>query len=574
MDKAQDRDRKGPRQLSDKFPLNSAPNRIRRGVENYSVSGPEGVKTESVASLQPQASQSSIHSSSPGPKRSGNTLKKWLTSPRGRKEGTLSKSSSGMQSGGEEEPEDDSHTPLPPPMEIIKDPSSQEEKSSALLTARQGSADVPSAAELVSAIEKFVLNELVQTEKDYVKDLGIVVEEFMKKMEEKGVPEDMKGKDKIERRLHMYVVYCQNKPKSEFIVAEYDTFFEGVQQEISSRLGISDFLIKPIQRITKYQLLLKDFLKYSSKAGLDCQEMEGKLTSQGKLLQQETFFVTEQDTGVLSRSKERRVSYLGLEEHVDNDPCKFVLSCRGSAERFTLQAANLDIKQVWVQHVSQSPIEYQKEKGSSHSLTRNPSGSRPPSSNSRPLSTSSVGAEKPPLVGPGRTPTPLELSTSNGSACFDPTKHSESYDSTSQHDSVGCNGMSSTMMVTQDYSALKENEICVIQGEMVQIMATNQQNMYLVYRPANSQSPAAEGWIPGHILGPLTKTLKDSAADASIKKSLSWNTLRSRKRAEKDISGKGGDAKVENGLRKPKEILSTKVTVEVSKRANGGDGVL
>lgn len=34
---------------------------------------------------------------------------------------------------------------------------------------------------------------------------------------------------------------------------------------------------------------------------------QGKLTSQGKLLQQETFFVTEQDSGVLSRSKERRV---------------------------------------------------------------------------------------------------------------------------------------------------------------------------------------------------------------------------------------------------------------------------
>ncbi|XP_029566803.1 kalirin isoform X5 [Salmo trutta] len=734
------------------------------GKENYSVSGPEGAKTESVANLQSQASLSSIQFSSPGPKRSGNTLKKWLTSPvrrlshgssvkkfpskhkkrdgrksidlgppesslhdgsideRGRKERTLSKSSSGMQSGGEEEPEDDSHTPLPPPMEIIKDPSSQEEKSSALLAARQGSADVPSAAELVSAIEKlvqtkmnlepgaypsfttltppeqtspalprnpemdqkakalrgrmFVLNELVQTEKDYVKDLGIVVEGFMKTIEDKGVPDDMKGKDKIvfgnihqiydwhkdffvgelekclednehlpelfikhERRLHMYVVYCQNKPKSEFIVAEYDTFFEGVQQEVSSRLGISDFLIKPIQRITKYQLLLKDFLKYSSKAGLDCQEMEkavglmsqvpklcndmmnlgrlqgyeGKLTSQGKLLQQETFFVTEQDTGVLSRSKERRVflfeqivifsellrkgsstpgyqfkksikvSYLGLEEHVDNDPCKFVLSCRGSAERFTLQAANLDIKQVWVQHVSQvldaqsnflsalqSPIEYHKEKGCSQSLTRNPSGSRPPSSNSRPLSSSSVGAEKPTLAGPGRTPTPLKLSTSNGSSCFDPMKHSERYDSTKQHDGIGCNGMSSTMMVTQDYSALKENEICVIQGEMVQIMATNQQNMYLVYRSANSQSPAAEGWIPGHILGPLTKTLKDSTADASIKKSLSWNTLRSRKRAEKDSSGKG-DAKVENGLRKPKEILSTKVTVKESNSSEESD---
>uniref|UniRef100_A0A8C7MF17 non-specific serine/threonine protein kinase n=1 Tax=Oncorhynchus kisutch TaxID=8019 RepID=A0A8C7MF17_ONCKI len=719
------------------------------GKENYSVSGPEGAKTESVANLQSQASLSSIQSSSPGPKRSGNTLKKWLTSPvrrlshgssvkkfpskhkkrDGRKSIDLGPPESSLhdgsvdESGGEEEPEDDSHTPLPPPMEIIKDPSSQEEKSSALLAARQGSADVPSAAELVSAIENrlydcdffasyplsllfttltppeqtspalprnpemdqkakalrgrmFVLNELVQTEKDYVKDLGIVVEGFMKTIEDKGVPEDMKGKDKIvfgnihqiydwhkdffvgelekclednehlpelfikhERRLHMYVVYCQNKPKSEFIVAEYDTFFEGVQQEVSSRLGISDFLIKPIQRITKYQLLLKDFLKYSSKAGLDCQEMEkavglmsqvpklcndmmnlgrlqgyeGKLTSQGKLLQQETFFVTEQDTGVLSRSKERRVflfeqivifsellrkgsstpgyqfkksikvSYLGLEEHVDNDPCKFVLSCRGSAERFTLQAANLDIKQVWVQHVSQvldaqsnflsalqSPIEYHKEKGCSQSLTRNPSGSRPPSSNSRPLSSSSVGAEKPPMAGPGRTPTPLKLSTSNGSSCFDPMKHSERYDSMRQHDGIGCNGMSSTMMVTQDYSALKENEICVIQGEMVQIMATNQQNMYLVYRPANSQSPAAEGWVPGHILGPLTKMLKDSTADASIKKSLSWNTLRSRKRAEKGSSGKG-DAKVENGLRKPKEILSTKVTVKESNSSEESD---
>uniref|UniRef100_A0A671QJM7 DH domain-containing protein n=1 Tax=Sinocyclocheilus anshuiensis TaxID=1608454 RepID=A0A671QJM7_9TELE len=149
------------------------------------------------------------------------------------------------------------------------------------------------------------------TEKDYVKDLGIVVEGFMKRIEEKGVPDDMKGKDKIvfgnihqiydwhkdffvgelekcledqeklpglfckhERRLHMYVVYCQNKPKSEFIVAEYDSYFEGIQQDINSRLGISDFLIKPIQRITKYQLLLKDFLKYSAKAGLNCQDIE------------------------------------------------------------------------------------------------------------------------------------------------------------------------------------------------------------------------------------------------------------------------------------------------------------
>ena len=37
-------------------------------------------KSESVANLQAQPSLNSIHSS-PGPKRSTNTLKKWLTSP-------------------------------------------------------------------------------------------------------------------------------------------------------------------------------------------------------------------------------------------------------------------------------------------------------------------------------------------------------------------------------------------------------------------------------------------------------------------------------------------------------------
>uniref|UniRef100_A0A8C4E889 non-specific serine/threonine protein kinase n=1 Tax=Dicentrarchus labrax TaxID=13489 RepID=A0A8C4E889_DICLA len=641
------------------------------GKENYPVSSSDG-KTESVANLQPQPSLSSLQSSSPGPKRSGNTLRKWLTSPVRRlshgssvkklpnnkqkktgktilsKDGNLlSKTSSGMQSGGEEEQDEEAHTPLPPPMEIIKDPSAQDDKVRERKGGREGgfTAQVspdetlePGAYPGFSSLSPpeqttpvqprnpeleqrakamrgrmFVLNELIQTEKDYVKDLGIVVEGFMKRIEEKGVPDDMKGKDKIvfgnihqiydwhreffvgelekcledhehlpelfikhERRLHMYVVYCQNKPKSEFIVAEYDTYFDVSDQDIQSRLSISDFLIKPIQRITKYQLLLKDFLKFSTKAGIDCEQIEkavdlmsqvpklcndmmnlgrlqgyeGKLTSQGKLLQQETFFVTEQDAGVLSRSKERRVflfeqivifsellrkgsstpgyqfkksikvSYLGLEDSVDNDPCKFVLSCRGSSERFTLQAANVDIKQVWVRHIQevldaqsnflsalQSPIEYQKEKGgagSSSSLTRNlsSSGNRPASSShSRPSSVVGLGDKE---TERGRSQ--MKVSTSNGgSSCFD-----------SRDSEGGCNGVSSTMSVTQDYSALKENEICVSQGETVQILATNQQNMYLVYRPANIQSPAAEGWVPGHVLGPLTKSIKDSSSTSSF----------------------------------------------------------
>lgn len=123
----------------------------------------------------------------------------------------------------------------------------------------------------------YVLQELVETERDYVRDLGLVVEGyydlFRRDPPEILIPEDLKnGKEKIvfgnieaiyewhrdcllaeiekcleeperlgilfkryERRLSMYIVYCQNKPKSEYIVSENDSFFE-----VSKRPSVSD----------------------------------------------------------------------------------------------------------------------------------------------------------------------------------------------------------------------------------------------------------------------------------------------------------------------------------------------
>ncbi|KAM9835916.1 LOW QUALITY PROTEIN: kalirin-like [Aulostomus maculatus] len=531
---------------------------------------------------------------SPGPKRSssgtGNTLKRWLTSPvrrlsQGKADGQkkppvrtrrrdnrqdlttpptgnstakVRKEEAG-QSGGEEEPEEESQNPLPPPMQIIKDPNNPE-----ALDSDQGSneSDTEQRNKALRG-RMFVVNEMVQSEKDYVKDLGVITEGFMSRLEVRGIPEDMRGKDKIvfgniqqiydwhrdfflvelerciqnhdlladlfirhERRLHMYVVYCQNKPRSEFIVIEYETFFEEIQHEISCRMSISDYLIKPVQRITKYQLLLKDFLKYTSKAGLDSEEVEkavelmsqvpkrcndmmnlgrlqgyeGKLTSQGKLLQQETFCVWEQDGGVLSRSKERRVflfeqiiifsellrkgssnpgyqfknsikvSYLAMQDSLDGDPCKFVLWSRGSAERFTLQASSAGIKTTWVENIAalldaqnnflsalQSPIEYQRKEGGI-AVSRPLSSGRPTSA----------------------PPTP------NGHAP-QPQADSEQEDQ-------------ELVLVLQDFVAVREDEISVFRGEKVQILASNQQGQSLVYRPANTDSPAAEGWVPRSVL--------------------------------------------------------------------------
>lgn len=67
--------------------------------------------------------------------------------------------------------------------------------------------------------------------------------------------------------LNLYRPYCQNKPLSEALRSEHvdsNKFFLDCQKRAGHLLPLSSFLLKPIQRITKYQLLLKELLRYSS----------------------------------------------------------------------------------------------------------------------------------------------------------------------------------------------------------------------------------------------------------------------------------------------------------------------
>uniref|UniRef100_A0A2K5ZXX6 non-specific serine/threonine protein kinase n=1 Tax=Mandrillus leucophaeus TaxID=9568 RepID=A0A2K5ZXX6_MANLE len=643
--------------------------------------------------------------------------------------GTLSKSSSsGMQSCGEEEGEEGADAvPLPPPMAIqqhsLLQPDSQDDKASSRLLVRPTSSETPSAAELVSAIEElvkskmaledrpssllvdqgdssspsfnpsdnsllsssspidemeerkssslkrrhYVLQELVETERDYVRDLGYVVEGYMALMKEDGVPDDMKGKDKIvfgnihqiydwhrenkkcpstlkhlffthysERRLHMYIVYCQNKPKSEHIVSEYiDTFFEDLKQRLGHRLQLTDLLIKPVQRIMKYQLLLKDFLKYSKKASLDTSELEravevmcivprqcndmmnvgrlqgfdGKIVAQGKLLLQDTFLVTDQDAGLLPRCRERRiflfeqivifsepldkkkgfsmpgflfknsikVSCLCLEENVENDPCKFALTSRTGdvVETFILHSSSPSVRQTWIHEINQI-LENQRNflNGNMCSVTRchchisqnTKVHAKICTSQSLPC-TASFFAEGPQATsghpqGQEQEADSSTAETRNRSLVSVPPCLSLSSSVPLQSESSSSSNIS-TMLVTHDYTAVKEDEINVYQGEVVQILASNQQNMFLVFRAATDQCPAAEGWIPGFVLGHTSAVIVENP-DGTLKKSTSWHTaLRLRKKSEKKDKDGKREGKLENGYRKSREGLSNKVSVKL-----------
>uniref|UniRef100_A0A8C2CG82 Rho guanine nucleotide exchange factor 25 n=1 Tax=Cyprinus carpio TaxID=7962 RepID=A0A8C2CG82_CYPCA len=529
--------------------------RVRRRdrANSYSAAGSEGSISTSVASLPPQASGSSAPNS-PGSRRSVSTLKKWLTNPvrklsagaTGTAKGERqvrrledkpppppARSSQDLGSPQTEKqftilPVIDKELEWRDGLPALDDcnPGVQESYSlhsdspqgsttlgqtqitqctslqaddmcSALMddNSSQSSATIDSEEDRRSALEKsmYVLKELIETEKLYVADLGLIVEGYMATMNAKGVPEDMKGKDKIifgnihqiyewhrdyflgelekcvaeperlaqlfikhERRLHMYVVYCQNKPKSEHIVSEYiETYFEELKQQLGHRLQLNDLLIKPVQRIMKYQLLLKKAVEVMCFVPKRCNDMmnvgrlqgfEGKITAQGKLLQQDTFSVTEQDSSILSRAKERRVflfeqlvifsepidrkkgfsipgyifknsikiSCLGLEACVDGDPNRFALTSRGadgSTVRFVLHSSLQDICKAWVSDVSQiletqrnflnalqSPIEYQRRESKSNSLGRSMKPPLAAVAGLRPHSSASIDRHKLPSL--------------------------------------------------------------------------------------------------------------------------------------------------------------------------------
>lgn len=58
----------------------------------------------------------------------------------------------------------------------------------------------------------------------------------------------------------LYSFYCQNMPRSEQlreIIGERNIFFGACQIKLGHKLPLAAYLLKPIQRITKYQLLLK-----------------------------------------------------------------------------------------------------------------------------------------------------------------------------------------------------------------------------------------------------------------------------------------------------------------------------
>ncbi|KAK1903215.1 Guanine nucleotide exchange factor DBS, partial [Dissostichus eleginoides] len=175
--------------------------------------------------------------------------------------------------------------------------------------------------ENLAVLRRHVMNELLETERAYVEELLCVLQGYASEMDNAAMapliptalqnkkdvlfgnmPEiyhfhkrtflreleqytdcpELVGRCFLERMtdLQIYEKYCHNKPRSESLWRQCSdcAFFQECQKKLEHKLGLDSYLLKPVQRITKYQLLLKEMLKYSKSCeGAD--DLQAALTS-------------------------------------------------------------------------------------------------------------------------------------------------------------------------------------------------------------------------------------------------------------------------------------------------------
>uniref|UniRef100_A0A8C2TVU1 MCF.2 cell line derived transforming sequence-like 2 n=1 Tax=Coturnix japonica TaxID=93934 RepID=A0A8C2TVU1_COTJA len=151
-----------------------------------------------------------------------------------------------------------------------------------------------------------IINELIETERVYVEELQSIIEGYASEMDNPSllhlIPSMLQNKKDIlfgnlpeiydfhnriflkelencienpellarcflkrKEDLQIYEKYCQNKPRSEALWRQCgdSIFFQECQRKLDHKLSLDAYLLKPVQRITKYQLLLKEMLKCS-----------------------------------------------------------------------------------------------------------------------------------------------------------------------------------------------------------------------------------------------------------------------------------------------------------------------
>uniref|UniRef100_A0A7N8X4M0 Uncharacterized LOC113122097 n=1 Tax=Mastacembelus armatus TaxID=205130 RepID=A0A7N8X4M0_9TELE len=284
-----------------------------------------------------------------------------------------------------------------------------------------------------------IMDEMISTEREYVRSLSYIIEHYFPEMERLDLPQDLRGKRSIifgnveklwdfhsqyflkelescahsplsisscflrhEDQFGMYALYSKNKPQSDALLSSHgNEFFKNKQLELGDKMDLASYLLKPIQRMSKYALLLKDLIKECSQSqeqelsdlrtaeemvkfqlrhGNDLLAMDAirdcdvNLKEQGQLRCQDEFIVwcgrrkylrhvfLFEDLILFSKTKKIEGGYdiyiykqsfktaeIGMTENVGDSGLRFEIwfRRRKSQDTFILQASSAEVKAVW-----------------------------------------------------------------------------------------------------------------------------------------------------------------------------------------------------------------------------------
>ncbi|XP_059368044.1 pleckstrin homology domain-containing family G member 4B-like isoform X2 [Carassius carassius] len=144
-----------------------------------------------------------------------------------------------------------------------------------------------------------IVDEMITTEREYVRSLRYIIDNYFPEMERADLPQDLRGKRSVifgnleklvdfhsqyflkelesccnhplrvshcflrhQDEFSLYALYSKNKPKSDTLLASHgNSFFRHKQLDLGDKMDLASYLLKPIQRMSKYALLLKDLIK-------------------------------------------------------------------------------------------------------------------------------------------------------------------------------------------------------------------------------------------------------------------------------------------------------------------------
>ncbi|KAF4102710.1 pleckstrin homology domain-containing family G member 4B isoform X2 [Onychostoma macrolepis] len=284
-----------------------------------------------------------------------------------------------------------------------------------------------------------IMDEMISTEREYVRSLRYIIQHYFPEMERLDLPQDLRGKRSIifgnleklcdfhsqyflmdlescahsplsisscflkhEEQFGMYALYSKNKPRSDALLTSHgNSFFKNKQVELGDKMDLASYLLKPIQRMSKYALLLKDLIKecgqsqeqeladlrtaeemikFQLRHGNDLLAMDAirgcdvNLKEQGQLRCQDEFIVwcgrkkylrhvfLFEDLILFSKTKKIEGGYdiyiykqsfktaeIGMTENVGDSGLRFEIwfRRRKSQDTFILQAASGEVKNAW-----------------------------------------------------------------------------------------------------------------------------------------------------------------------------------------------------------------------------------